>query len=73
MEQIAKDNPARFDTYELLGELYEKQGDLEKALHNYEHSLLLDASQPQNYVHLTYMLFGTKQFDRAVETMNKRG
>ena len=33
----------------LLGELYEQKGDIEKALANYQHSLLLDASEPNNH------------------------
>ncbi len=69
LEKMAAENPLRFDTFELLGELYEQKGDFEKSLHNFQHSLLIDASQPQNYLRLTDMLRRTKRFDKAVETM----
>lgn len=71
LEKIASDNPMRFDTFELLGELYEQKEDLPKALANYQHALLLDASQPRNYLRLTDMLLRTKRFDKAVETMQQ--
>lgn len=69
LEQIIKDSPLRFETYELLGELYEQQDELEKALANYEHSLLLDASEPRNHLRLAELLLRAKRFDRAVEVM----
>jgi len=69
LEAIIKDSPLRFETYELLGELYEANDDLEKALANYEHSLLLDASEPRNHLRLAELLMRAKRFDRAVEIM----
>ena len=69
LEDIIKDSPLRFETYELLGELYEANDDLEKALANYEHSLLLDASEPRNHLRLAELLMRAKRFDRAVEIM----
>jgi len=69
LEDIIKDSPLRFETYELLGELYEAKEDLEKALTNYEHSLLLDASEPRNHLRLAELLMRAKRFDRAVEIM----
>ena len=69
LEDIIKDSPLRFETYELLGELYEQQDDLEKALANYEHSLLLDASEPRNHLRLAELLLRAKRYDRAVDVM----
>lgn len=69
LEQVTKESPVRFETFELLGELYEQKGDLDKALANYEHSLLLDASEPQNYLRLAETLLRLKRFDKAVDTM----
>jgi tetratricopeptide (TPR) repeat protein len=69
LEDIIKDSPLRFETYELLGELYEQQGQLDKALANYEHSLLLDASEPKNHLRLAELLLRAKRYDRAVEIM----
>lgn len=71
LEQMAKENPLRFATFELLGELYQQKGDFEKAMHNYEHSLLLDAGEPQNYLRLGILLLETKKPDKAVEVMKR--
>jgi tetratricopeptide (TPR) repeat protein len=69
LEDIVKNNKLRFETYELLGELYEQKDDIDKALSNYEHSLLLDASQPRNHLHLAELLLKARRYDRAVEIM----
>ncbi|MEO7319198.1 MAG: tetratricopeptide repeat protein [Chthoniobacteraceae bacterium] len=71
LEQMAKENPLRFATFEMLGELYQQKGDFEKAMHNYEHSLLLDTSEWQNYVRLSILLQATKKPAKAVEIMQK--
>ena len=71
LEKMAKENPLRFDTFELLGELYEKKGEVDKALTNYQHSLLLDPTQPENYVRLAYLQMNAKQPDQAVVTMQQ--
>jgi tetratricopeptide (TPR) repeat protein len=71
LERMAKEDPMRFDTCELLGELYEQKGEFDRALRNYEHSLLLDASQPQNYLRLTFLLLQMKKPERAVDIMKQ--
>lgn len=68
LEQLTKDNPLQFATYELLGELYEKKGDLDKALTNYQQTVLLDASKPENHLRVADLARRAKQFDRAIET-----
>lgn len=68
LEQITKDNPLRFATFELLGELYEQKGDLDKALANYQHSMLLDASEPNNHLRIAELQARLKKFDDAIET-----
>jgi tetratricopeptide (TPR) repeat protein len=70
-EQIAKDSPERFETYEVLGELYEQKGDLDKALEYYQHSLALDASEPRNHLRLADLLRQAKRHDQAVEMLKK--
>lgn len=70
-EQIVKDNPLRFETYEILGELYQQKGDLEKALTNFEHSLLLDASEPQNHLRLADLLRRSQKFEKAVDLLKQ--
>ena len=69
LEDIVKNNNLRFETYELLGELYEQKDNLDKALENYEHSLLLDASQSRSHLRVARLLLQAKRYDRAVEIM----
>ncbi len=83
LEQIIKDNSLRFETYELLGELYEQRAEseriagdtakadvsLQRALDHYQHTLLLDASQPRNHLRLAELMIRMKQPGKAVETM----
>ncbi len=71
LEQIVKENPQRFDTYELLGELYEQKGDLDRAMELYEHSLLLDSSEPKNHLRLADLLRQAKKYDKAVEMLQQ--
>ncbi len=69
LEDLTKEEPARFETQELLAELYEQKGDIDKALEHYEQGLLLDTSEPKNYLRVAVMLLRTKRFDKAVDTM----
>jgi tetratricopeptide (TPR) repeat protein len=59
----------RFETFQQLGELYEEKGDIDKALANFEHSLLLDASEPRNHLRLAILLGDHKHYERAVDIM----
>lgn len=68
LEGITRDNPLRFETYELLGELYEQSEEIDQALANYQRSLLLDASEPRNHIRVAYMQLRKKRFKEAVET-----
>jgi len=69
LEELTKEEPMRFETQELLAELYEQKGDIDKALEHYEQGLLLDTSEPKNYLRVAVMLLRTKRFDKAVDTM----
>jgi tetratricopeptide (TPR) repeat protein len=83
LEDILKDSPLRVETYQQLGELYAEKGDIEKAqgdndkaqkdidkaLANFEHSLLLDASDPRNHLRLADLLLTHKHYERAVDIM----
>lgn len=71
LEEIVKENPQRFDTYELLGELYEQKGDLDRAMEQYEHSLLLDSSEPRNHLRLADLLRQAKKYDKAVKMLEQ--
>ena len=71
LEQFARDpnESMRNDLFELLGELYEQNGDLDKAIDHYKHSLVLDASEPTNHFNLADMQIRAKRPADAVATM----
>ncbi len=83
LEDIIKDSPLRFETYELLGELYLQKAEmnssagngknadpnLEKALTNFEHSLMLDDRDPVSHERLGLLLLRTKHYDRAIDIL----
>jgi tetratricopeptide (TPR) repeat protein len=66
LEQIVKENPMRFETYELLGQLYEEEGNLERALASYQQSILLDPAQPLNHLRVAEMLLRLKKYSEAI-------
>jgi tetratricopeptide (TPR) repeat protein len=82
LEQITQAESLRFETFELLGELYKDKadeeqthgevdkakGDEDKALANYKHSVLIDASEPRNHIHVAEMQMRMQRYDEAVET-----
>ncbi|MES2571261.1 MAG: tetratricopeptide repeat protein, partial [Verrucomicrobiota bacterium] len=69
LEEIVKDSPMRFETFELLGELYEKDGNPDKAFENYEQALQLNTAEPRNYLRLAEMLLTSRRVEKAVEIM----
>jgi tetratricopeptide (TPR) repeat protein len=73
LEQFARDpnQSLRQDLFELLGELYEQSGQVDKALEQYERSLILDASGPTNHFNLANMQLRAKRPADAVVTMEK--
>ena len=73
LEQFAKDpgQALRHDLFEMLGELYEQGGQIDKALDAYQHSLVLDTTSPTNHFNLANMQMRAKRFDAAIATMEK--
>jgi len=73
LEQFARDpnQSLRQDLFEMLGELYEQSGQVDKALEQYERSLILDASGPTNHFNLANMQLRAKRAADAVVTMEK--
>jgi tetratricopeptide (TPR) repeat protein len=69
LEDVVKDNPMRFETLEMLGELYEEKGELEKALPHFERSLLLDGSEPGSFMRIAGKFLRAKQPDKAIAIM----
>lgn len=66
LKQLIKENPLRYESYELLGEIFEQNGDFENALANYRQTLLLNSTQPGNYLRVADLYLKTKQYDQAI-------
>jgi tetratricopeptide (TPR) repeat protein len=73
LEQFARDpnESVRQDLFELLGELYEQNGETDKAIEQYKRSLVIDAAEPTNHFNLANMQLRAKRAADAVETMEK--
>jgi tetratricopeptide (TPR) repeat protein len=69
LAKLLEKNPGRAETRELLGELYEEQGDLDKALDCYEATLQSDPNQPVNYLRVADLCLKTKHPERAVQVL----
>jgi tetratricopeptide (TPR) repeat protein len=73
LEQFARDpnESLRQDLFELLGELYEQDKQMDKAIEHYKRGLLLDVGEPTNHFNLADTQIRAKRFADAVETMEK--
>ena len=73
LEQFARDpnESLRQDLFELLGELYEQSGQMDKAIEHYKRSLVLDVGEPVNHFNLADTQIRAKRPAEAVETMEK--
>ena len=86
LEDIVKASPLRAETYELLGDLYlqkaetdgpaggngkEPDPNLDKAIANFEHSLLLEGGDPAKHEHVGLLLIQSKppRYDRAIDIL----
>ena len=84
LQEIIQQHPEKYQTYELLGQVFEEEGkarlkekkldeaktDYVKAAANYEQSLLINAAQPDNYVHLAeVLLFNLRDNEKAVRVL----
>ncbi len=69
LERLVTDFPARSDLGNLLAEVYEQTGQIDKALDYYKRSLSLDLTRPDNHIELAQMLIREKRYDAAVTTL----
>jgi tetratricopeptide (TPR) repeat protein len=69
LEAVVREQPMRFETHELLGELYQQKGDTEKAIANFEQTLQIDSSRPESYLRLADLYLKLKRPDKAVDTV----
>jgi tetratricopeptide (TPR) repeat protein len=69
LKQLIKENPLRYETYELLAELYAEKDDYSGVLANLQQMLLLNPGQPANHVRVADLLIKTKEFDKAITAL----
>lgn len=69
LEEIIKDEPLAYAIYNDLGELYADLGKTEKAISNYQQSLVVKPNQPENYAQITALELDAKQIDQALQTL----
>ena len=60
-------NPLRYESYEILGQIYQDAQEWDRALSAYQQSILLAPNQPMNYVRIAALQQKKEQFDKAVE------
>jgi len=70
-EEITKANPDRQETREILGELYEQEGETGKALEHFSRGIDLENAQPEHFVRLANLMLEAKDSERAVEMLRK--
>lgn len=69
LKQLIQEDPLRYESYELLAELYAEKGDQQGALASYQQMLLLNPAQPANYVRVADALLKMQKFDEAIRTL----
>lgn len=86
LQEIIQQHPEKYQPYELLGRVLEEDGKAlaqakklaeakaaySKAAANFEQSLLINAAQPDNYIHLAELLLGRlRENERAVRVLQE--
>ena len=71
LRQLIKDNPLRYESYELLADLYEKKGDVDAAMGICQQMMLLDPGQTRNYVRIAALQMKQKKYDLAIRTLSE--
>ena len=71
LEKMIKDAPTRYETYEMLGELYAVDKQWAKAVASYQQALLIDSSQPANFLRVADLQLRLEQAGGAVKTLGE--
>ncbi|MEI6351416.1 MAG: tetratricopeptide repeat protein [Verrucomicrobiota bacterium] len=71
LEQMVKDAPTRYETYELLGELYTSSNQWAKAIASYQQALLIDGTQADNFLRIADLQLRLKQVGEAIKTLTE--
>ena len=69
LQQLIKDDPLRYESYDALCDLYEKSGDTDAALGLCRQMMLLDPTKFQNYVRSAALLMKEKKTDAAIQEL----
>jgi len=69
LEEIIKREPLAYGVYNDLGAIYEELGKTEKAISNYQQSLVIKPNQAENYAQITALQLDAKQADQALHTL----
>lgn len=69
LEDIIKHEPLAYAIYNDLGELYGELTNTEKAISNYQQSLVIKPNQPENYAQITALQLDSNQVDAALKTL----
>jgi tetratricopeptide (TPR) repeat protein len=71
LQELIKNNPMNYASYELLGQLFEANGENEKALANYQQTLLLSPGDWRNYLRTAGVMFEMKKLDAGVDLLRE--
>ncbi len=69
LEEILKREPLRFEIYNLLGEVYDELDQDERAIRNYQQSLLINPNQLAPYLRIFLLQMKLKQTEDALATL----
>lgn len=69
LEEIIRRQPLRFEIYNYLGELYEDLDQPERAISNYQQSLVINPDQLPPYLRASLLQLHLKQYDAAEKTL----
>ena len=71
LEEIIKREPLAYGVYNDLGMIYEELGKTEKAISNYQQSLVIKPNQAENYAQITALQLDGKQVNEALHTLDR--
>ena len=71
LEEIIKREPLAYGVYNDLGAIYGDLGKTQKAISNYQQSLVIKPNQPENYAQITALQLDSKQVDQALHTLTE--
>jgi tetratricopeptide (TPR) repeat protein len=69
VQELIKSNPLRYESYDLLCNLYEKVNDTDAALAVCQQMMLLDGTDFRNYIRQAALLMKQKKIDAAIQVL----